>query len=178
MKLEYQYDEKGSFVMKCFLVALTLTVVLGFLTMIISGGCEWSVGLLFIFIYGVLSIYCICNLGPSIKLKEAGRKLEAEIVKVKREYSVIGRGTNRYENIIEVSYENKVKKIRCIKYNKAFYILSLLLKECESVPIEIYVKKNKVYADLDSVDLTKIKGYDEMEKIAEKEWKRKRWGDL
>ena len=74
---------------------------------------------------------------------------------------------------ITILYDNSYyADIYSIQYNKAYMMLGMLLnpypiKEKIEVPIDIYVYKNKVYADLDSVDLAKIQGYEECKKIIE-----------
>ncbi len=75
---------------------------------------------------------------------------------------------------IEILYDRKKYKIHKIKYNKGYRILKVILdsgnypikKEIE-IPIDIYLYKNKIYADLDSVDLSKVEGYEEAKKIVE-----------
>ena len=74
------------------------------------------------------------------------------------------------DSYISIEYdETKHIDIQSIKNNKTFKVLGMLLnpypvKEIIKIPIDIYVYKNKAYADLDSVDLSKIKGYDELVK--------------
>ena len=41
------------------------------------------------------------------------------------------------------------------------------VKEQKKIPIDLYVHKNKVYADLETVDLSKVEGYEEAVKLVE-----------
>lgn len=74
---------------------------------------------------------------------------------------------------ITVTYNNSCTiDIKSIEYNQAYKLLGMLLnpypvKEKIQIPIDIYIYKNKVYADLNSVDLSKIKGYEEYKKLIE-----------
>lgn len=86
---------------------------------------------------------------------------------------------NTNHNIIDyhitILYNNSYYiDIKSIKYDKAYKLLAMSLissypiKEKLQIPIEIYKYKNKVYADLNSIDLTKVKGYEECKKLIEK----------
>ena len=41
------------------------------------------------------------------------------------------------------------------------------VRKMVEVPMDVYIYKNKIYADLESVDLTKMEGYDELKKDCE-----------
>jgi len=75
---------------------------------------------------------------------------------------------------ITVFYNNSYYiDIKSIKYNDAYVLLGMLLnpfpiKEKIQVPIDVYLYKNKVYADLNSVKIHEIEGYEECKKIIEK----------
>ena len=97
------------------------------------------------------------------KLKDIGMKVKANIIDtyvLKAKYGVM------WKYNLVISYEdNKTIKINFLKNNQAFKILELLLnsysiKENNNIPIDLYIYKNKFYVDLESVDLTKVKGYE------------------
>lgn len=75
---------------------------------------------------------------------------------------------------ITVFYNNSYYiDIKSIKYNDAYVLLGMLLnpfpiKEKIKVPIDMYLYKNKVYADLDSIKLYEVEGYEKCKKIIEK----------
>ncbi|MBQ6992493.1 MAG: hypothetical protein IJN50_06280 [Clostridia bacterium] len=75
---------------------------------------------------------------------------------------------------ITVKYNNSYYiDIKSIKYNDAYVLLGMLLnpfpiKEKIQVPIDMYLYKNKVYADIDSIKLHEVEGYEECKKIIEK----------
>lgn len=75
-----------------------------------------------------------------------------------------------YYHYIEVTYNGKNINIPKVKNNKGFKMLKMLLDPYfikPKIPIDVYVYKNKLFADLDSVDLSKIKGFDELKDINE-----------
>ena len=160
MKLEYHYTEKGFSELKQLLIGMLFVTVLVFSIFIYDGVCNLFDGLVIIAGVTVLFKFALDTI-PSFEARKKGEIQRAEIVNAKRKWR-----KNRYVNSIEIACENKIKKIHSMKYNKAFYILKLLLDEGKIIPIDIYTYKNKVYADLDSLDLTKINGYDIAEKNA------------
>lgn len=105
------------------------------------------------------------------EIKDIGEKVKAYIVDTG--FTCHGRVHFRYF-YITVLYNKKIKKVYGIKYNKAYKILKILLDSQQypiinsvKIPIDINVKKNKIYADLESVDLSKIDGYEEARKVVE-----------
>lgn len=75
---------------------------------------------------------------------------------------------------ITILYKEKNVKIYRLKDNKAYKILQLLLdsqtypvKDTIEIPIDIYVYKNKIYADLESVNLSSLSGYDDAKQIVD-----------
>ena len=66
---------------------------------------------------------------------------------------------------IEVTYQNEKIYIDILENNLGFKILKMLLDPHfvkSKVPIDVYVYKNKIFADIESVDLTKVEGFDEI----------------
>lgn len=71
-----------------------------------------------------------------------------------------------------VVFDNKSTMVYDILENDAFSILKMLLDEypfetVNTVPVDVYTYKNKVYVDLESVDLSKVDGYEEAVKMLE-----------
>lgn len=132
----------------------------------------------------ILMIYLFPQYNKDYKeIKKTGHRKKGYIVD--NGYSVHSRGAmwNDRRGILEdwrkyfyikVVYENQVKSIYRLKCNKAYKILELLLdsqdypvRHVVKIPIDVYVDKKKVYADLESVDLLKIKGYGDAKKMLE-----------
>ena len=119
----------------------------------------------------MVGIFTFC----AVNLKNINRKNFINVGEKKLVYLVNagchrGRANDNY--YITVLCDGKLIEINYLKNNKAYDILKLLLdpypvKKEVLIPIEIYVHKNKVYADLDSVDLTKVEGYEEAKKAVE-----------
>ena len=68
-----------------------------------------------------------------------------------------------------IRYDEKNMKI-FVKNNKTFKILDLLLKpytinKKNEIPVDMYIYKGNRYVDIENVNLTKIEGYSEAEKI-------------
>ena len=68
-----------------------------------------------------------------------------------------------------IRYNEKNMKI-FVKNNKTFKILDLLLKPYPinkkiEIPVDMYIYKGNRYVDIENVNLTKIEGYSEAEKI-------------
>ena len=105
-----------------------------------------------------------------------GKKQRAYIIGT----DVIRGGRHRlikgYKLLIFYEKNNITTGIYFIQDNKAFELLKLLLnpypvKEFVKIPIDTYIYNNKVYADLESIDLTKVKGYEECVKVLDKLYK-------
>ena len=103
------------------------------------------------------------------KIKNIGEKNEAYIVGTG--YSCFDRTREEYF-YISILYKEDIRKIYRMKYNKAYKLLEVLFdlrlypvkKESLKIPIDIYVYKDKIYADLESVCLSAVPGYDEAKK--------------
>ena len=72
-----------------------------------------------------------------------------------------------------IKRERSVFPSGAIEKNDAFELLKLLMNpypvsETIQVPIDIYISKKGIYADLGSVDLSQVKGYEECKAIIEK----------
>ena len=68
-------------------------------------------------------------------------------------------------------------KCGMIKKNDAYELLKLLLdpfpvQRAIYVPIDLYVDKKTIYADLDSVDFTKTPGYEECKKVIDAKYQK------
>ena len=137
----------------------------------------------------MMSVYCLCacivlllivigvfskitdKLNKDYKyLKEDGNveKTLGNIVGVGK----INNGIYRKNYYIIVEYDGLITRINFLEANEAFSILEMLLdsypvKEQKKIPIDLYVHKNKVYADLETVDLSKVEGYEEAVKLVE-----------
>lgn len=102
-------------------------------------------------------------------IKKIGKKMKSNIIDIG--FTCHGRSWSKYF-YITVLYDEKTVKIYRMKENKEYRILRVLLDQQDypvikriQIPIDIYVYKNKIYADLESVDLSKISGYEEAKKI-------------
>lgn len=96
-------------------------------------------------------------------LKEIGTKVNGEIVEIKKlKYY----RSYRFSETLVVTYEDKCILVYDILENEAFRVLKILLdeyplKKQKTIPIDVYTYKNKVYVDLESVDLSRVEGYKE-----------------
>lgn len=86
----------------------------------------------------------------------------------------LGNDRNTYKLFyITILYNGSLKNIYKFDGNSISYrILQVLLetyptKRVEKIPIEVYCYKNKIYIDFESVDLTKVEGFEEARKIVE-----------
>lgn len=183
MKLENDNNSYGKFSFYLFasaMIAGVMVLIYYFIKIIINGEIKSSlfalvVGFLGIVVISVASYvyYDIIVGSMNIKrkyIKEIGEKVSANIISVG-----VYRGRGHENYFITVSYRGKNKEIYYIKNNMAYEILKLLLnpfpiKYEVNVPINIYIYKNKVYADLDSVDLAMVKGYEDAKKAVEEAW--------
>ncbi len=87
---------------------------------------------------------------------------------------ILGNDRNTYKLFyITILYNGSLKNIYKFDGNSISYrILQVLLetyptKRVEKIPIEVYCYKNKIYIDFESVDLTKVEGFEEARKIVE-----------
>ena len=76
---------------------------------------------------------------------------------------------------ITIVYKEKVKNIYQLQDNNAYKILKLILdthtypvEKAINIPVDIYVYKNKIYVDFESVILSSLEGYEEAKKVVEK----------
>lgn len=102
-------------------------------------------------------------------LKEIGTKVKGEIVDIKK---LNYYRSHRVSQSLVIVYDNKSTMVYDILENDAFSILKMLLDEypfetVNTVPVDVYTYKNKVYVDLESVDLSKVDGYEEAVKMLE-----------
>ena len=98
-------------------------------------------------------------------LKEEGTKVEGKVIGI----GDVKDGINTHCYIV-VSFNDEVKRVKYLEYNYAYSVLNMLLdgypvKEIKEIPIDIYVKGKKFYADLDSVEIEKIDGFEEAKKL-------------
>ena len=105
------------------------------------------------------------------RLKDTGEKVKACIVAT----GVIKYRYRRHRDVyyVTVKYHGKQVNIYQIKNNKAYQILAMLLqpyaiKKPVEIPIDIYRVKNKIYADLESINLMQIEGFEAIEKEIER----------
>ena len=120
--------------------------------------------IVFCFIYKV-----VFKKDETSKIKEIGTKVQGEIIDIKR--------LKRYRSYsftqcIKVIFDGRSTMVCDIVENDAFSILKMLLDEypfnnVKTVPVDVYTYKRKVFVDLDSVDLTKVEGYEEALKMLE-----------
>lgn len=129
-------------------------------------------------IFGIICILYEKNITSSKninknKIKEIGSKEQGFIIQVGIYYTYRPKTEHNYIIII---YKEKEIKISDLKDNNAFKILKLLLdpypiEKNIKIPIDIYIYNNSIYAELDSVDLSKVNGYTEAKEIVNKEYK-------
>lgn len=101
-------------------------------------------------------------------IKSKGDKINAFITEAGSTIYKNKRGTFYY---LCIRYNEKKMKIT-VKNNKTFKILNLLLNpypitENIEIPVDMYIYKGNKYVDLENVELSKIKGYDEAKRIVE-----------
>ena len=108
------------------------------------------------------------NIDSSIK--EKGEKVKAYIIDTGYRKPVSKNAMFAdYNYYIEICYGKRNKRVYNIKYNKAYRIIEMLLNpypiKCEvKIPINVYVYKNRIYADLKSLDIEKQQGFKEISK--------------
>lgn len=178
MKLKYAKATMRQKISKIYIIIATIFITLVFISCVIKIGFS-----------DMMSVYCLCacivlllivigvfskitdKLNKDYKyLKENGNveKTLGNIVGVGK----INNGIYRKNYYIIVEYDGLITRINFLEANEAFSILEMLLdsypvKEQKKIPIDLYVHKNKVYADLETVDLSKVEGYEEAVKLVE-----------
>lgn len=118
---------------------------------------------LLVLVLAITLYLCTDRLNQDYKyLKEKGTNKEGRIIGIR---DVIDGVPNQYYIVVE--YDKKRKMIKFLEKNRAYCVLWILITKfsASEVPIDIYVKGFKCYADLESVDLTKIDGYEEAIKL-------------
>ena len=178
MKLKYAKATMRQRISKIYIIIATIFIAIVFISCVIKIGFS-----------DMMSVYCLCacivlllivigvfskitdKLNKDYKyLKENGNveKTLGNIVGVGK----INNGIYRKNYYIIVEYDGLITRINFLEANEAFSILEMLLdsypvKEQKKIPIDLYVHKNKVYADLETVDLSKVEGYEEAVKLVE-----------
>lgn len=171
-----------SYKLKKYIFILWLISSIIFLKMCITGNSGYSIT-----VNIFVALFCITILGLFLgaiiltihwfpqynkeykKIKNIGEKKEAYIVDTG--YTIHGRTCEKYF-YIDILYKEDLKKIYRMEVNKAYKLLEVLFdsraypvkREIIKIPIDIYVYKNKIYADLESVCLSTVPGYDEAKK--------------
>lgn len=177
MKLENKYNSQNETIFGIYILGIILTLspisIESVLQLLKPSSIEAIIYIIVIvFVYAVVLILFWQNElekknGHRKNLKNIGKKVVGNIVVASKEKHI-----NNWIYYIVVMHNEKLTKIYYIENNKAYYILKMLLnpypiKKEVAIPIDIYVYKNKVYADLDSVDLTKVEGFEEVRKAVE-----------
>lgn len=178
MKLKYAKATMRQRISKIYIIIATIFITLVFISCVIKIGfsdmmsvyCLCACIVLFLIVIGVFS-KITDKLNKDYKyLKENGNveKTLGNIVGVGK----INNGIYRKNYYIIVEYDGLITRINFLEANEAFSILEMLLdsypvKEQKKIPIDLYVHKNKVYADLETVDLSKVEGYEEAVKLVE-----------
>ena len=178
MKLKYAKATMRQRISKIYIIIATIFIAIVFISCVIKIGfsdmmsvyCLCACIVLFLIVIGVFS-KITDKLNKDYKyLKENGNveKTLGNIVGVGK----INNGIYRKNYYIIVEYDGLITRINFLEANEAFSILEMLLdsypvKEQKKIPIDLYVHKNKVYADLETVDLSKAEGYEEAVKLVE-----------
>lgn len=178
MKLKYAKATMRQRISKIYIIIATIFITCVFISCVIKIGfsdmmsvyCLCACIVLFLIVIGVFS-KITDKLNKDYKyLKENGNveKTLGNIVGVGK----INNGIYRKNYYIIVEYDGFITRINFLEANEAFSILEMLLdsypvKEQKKIPIDLYVHKNKVYADLETVDLSKVEGYEEAVKLVE-----------
>ena len=178
MKLKYAKATMRQKLSKIYIIIATIFIAIVFISCVIKIGfsdmmsvyCLCACIVLFLIVIGVFS-KITDKLNKDYKyLKENGNveKTLGNIVGVGK----INNGIYRKNYYIIVEYDGLITRINFLEANEAFSILEMLLdsypvKEQKKIPIDLYVHKNKVYADLETVDLSKVEGYEEAVKLVE-----------
>lgn len=170
MKIEYESSTNlTSFIILC-VVTLVILIIFEIVTYIINGFNMNFVVLIclnvLIIALLILAIYDKKNITIE-KIKNKGRRIKAFITATEVRHTR-GICSRRYYYLC-IRYDERNMKI-VVKNNKTFKILDLLLKPYPinkkiEIPVYIYIYKGNRYVDLENVNLTKIEGYSEAEKI-------------
>ncbi len=182
MKLKYDYSQKGHYNINISL-SIILFVVFIFQTIVLTIYMitHFSSFLFFVLNIILFSIIVLIGVLTHIKntkqqnnqiiIKENGTKTPANIIDARTITKSSGLHNITRVKCFTVVFDNdKAARIDFLEDNDAFALLELLLnpypiKEEISIPIDIYIYNNKVYADLESVDFTKVSGYEECKKV-------------
>ena len=162
-------DIKGS--IHILFILLEVLIIIGIIYQIYSIKEENAIRNKEIWKNGEKYIGNIIDIGYTRKINILGRHYTIEKVP----YSEHSISHDIIDYYITVQYNNSYcVDVKSIQYNKAYKILAMILnpypiKEKIEIPIEIYVYKNKIYADLNSLDICKLKGYEECKMLIEKE---------
>ena len=187
MKLEYDEEGKKYFKHEFISFFIMITVYTCVLAYLIINVIFYSGSIFFTFMeLLLLSIF----IGLNILMFRVGNNWNRNVIDSsfiekgeKRLAYIVGaeevrrrRHVTRYKLLISFEENDRLIDIIFVYDNKAFELLKLLLnpypiKEIVKIPIDTYIYKNKVYADLESVDFTKIKGYEECVKVLDKLYK-------
>lgn len=178
MKLKYAEETMRQRALKKYIVIVDIFITFVFISTVIKIGFSNMVAIYCSCACTVIWLIIICvfskikdKLNKDYKyLKEDDnvKKIVGNIVGVGK----INDGIYRNNYYITVEYDEFITRINFVEANKAFSILEMLLdsypvKEQKKIPIDLYVHKNKIYADLETVDLSKVEGYEEAEKLVE-----------
>lgn len=192
MKLKYdnyqkkQYNVSMSFNVVLFIVIIFQSILLIFFIKDSFSSISFlnMMLLLMIFLIGIICIlFCVINIkkgNNKAEIKELGIRVSANII----DACTIVKKTRRYNSIkvncFTVVYDNNTKTsiVEFIEDNDAYALLKMLLnpypiKEKIYIPIDIYLYNNEIYADLESVDFTKVKGYQECKKVIDEIYHKK-----
>ena len=175
---EYQGINLFSYKLKKYIyILLILTDLLFAILFVISSFAPVSI---IIALIGVNSMFGIITLTINFlpqynndfrEIKKIGQKIKANIIDTG--FTCHGRENYQYFYITVLYNEIKINVYR-MKENKEYKILRVLLDsqyypvmKQVKIPVDIYVYKDKIYVDIESVDLTKMSGYEEAQKTVE-----------
>lgn len=182
MKLKYDNNVLGFFTLIFYgylVMSVFVLVMFGFCLEKASVEGESILSIAFVGLYTIITLGTLWGLVQMTRKgvkqikgeeKKVGEKVPARIVGVNEGNG--RRGHNRGR--LEITYHNGQDyfEVGMIEKNDAFELLKLLLdpfpvQQNVYVPIDLFINKNKIYADLDSVDFSKVPGYEECKKIIE-----------
>lgn len=163
-------------------VLLAISLICIIILSIRAGIESKSIGIMLILLFGyicmlgiiALAIYLFPKNNKQYKyIKDIGKKDTAYIV---------GTGYSRHRGFlrgfyklyyITIAYQEKVKNIYKLQNNTAYKILKQIfdldsnkypVAKVVKIPVDIYVYKNKIYVDFESVKLSTLDGYEEAKK--------------
>ena len=169
MKIEYESSTNLTSLIILCVVTLVILIIFEIVTYIVNGFNMNFVVLIclnvLIITLVILAIYDKKKITIE-KIKNKGTKMQAFIT------ATGVRNKNRQRGIwyyLCIRYSEKNMKI-FVKNNETFKILYLLLKPYPinkkiEIPVDMYIYKGNRYVDIENVNLTKIEGYSEAEKI-------------